>query len=135
MSSLSSNRVVLPSLSVYDSRQLLRRKTISMHLSLCFFLTWDSTSTDYKHEFDTLDGKKICIFEHHFGRSSFYSDSDSYEKNFQQKASFLDILQEASCIQNALLTTSKSTILERIRRKESSKEDHAVAIFGDFLCD
>jgi hypothetical protein len=40
------------------------------------------------------------------------------------------ILQETSCIQNALLITSKSTILERIRRKESSKADHAVAIFG-----
>jgi hypothetical protein len=86
--------------------------------------------TDYKPEFDTLDWKKICIFEHHFSRSSFYSDSDSYEKIVQQKASFLDILQETSCIQNALLTTSKSTILERIRRKESSKADHAVAIFG-----
>jgi hypothetical protein len=46
---------------------------------------------DYKHEFDTLEWSNICIFEHHFSRSSFYSDSDSYEKIVQQRASFLDI--------------------------------------------
>ena len=46
---------------------------------------------DYKDELDTLEWSKICIFEHHFRRSSFYSDSDSYEKIVQQRASFLDI--------------------------------------------
>ena len=68
---------------------------------------------DYKHEFDTLEWSNICIFEHHFSRSSFYSYSDSYENIVQQRASFQDILQETRCIQNALLTTFWKEFEER----------------------
>ena len=61
---------------------------------------------NYKSQFSVQEWKKICIFEHHFGNSSFYNESDSYETVVEQKVKFLDMLQEAHKIQNVLLSSS-----------------------------
>ncbi|CAG2231048.1 unnamed protein product [Mytilus edulis] len=45
----------------------------------------DTLFNNYKDDFNHFEWKKICLFEHHFGKSNYYHDSDNYEKLVEQK--------------------------------------------------